>query len=297
MKALIDADLLVYQAGFAAQQTLYRFCTHNDTKIMFERMPLKAIKQELADAGHSAKTGALQRLIKPESATQAARILQNIINPILEEVQADDYVFYLTDNKTKNFRYEVAKTKPYKGTRSQHRPVHYDMLRDYIVEHYAATIAPHIEADDAIGIDSQKEESIIVSIDKDLDMLPGVHYNFNKKKFYTTVDPGELFLTKDRKKIFGGGLKWFYAQLLLGDTSDNIPGINGYGPVGTYDALKDVHDEISLLTKVYAIYKERAVQKRLLEVVDLLWIRRIEDEMKSESIKSLLEDIDSAKDH
>ena len=48
-------------------------------------------------------------------------------------------------------------------------------------------------------------------------MIPGKHYNWNKKIF-ETVD-------------LQTGIQHFYKQMLIGDSSDNIIGINGIGKV------------------------------------------------------------------
>ena len=53
--------------------------------------------------------------------------------------------------------------------------------------------------------------------DKDLDQIPGRHYN------WTT---GEAYQVSARE-----GLTFFFQQILSGDSTDNIPGLTGTGPV------------------------------------------------------------------
>jgi DNA polymerase I len=57
---------------------------------------------------------------------------------------------------------------------------------------------------------------VIAHIDKDLDMLPGQHYNYNKVTFYAT-DIADC-------------QRNFFSQLLTGDSADGIPGCKGIGP-------------------------------------------------------------------
>jgi hypothetical protein len=103
----------------------------------------------------------------------------------------------------------------YKANRTQPRPKHYEEAREYFMEHFDAHIARGIEADDYVGIVGQamrdKCNVTMVHIDKDLDMLPGCHYNFRKKEFYhvTPLD----------------GYKHYGIQMLKGDSTDNIPGL------------------------------------------------------------------------
>lgn len=117
-----------------------------------------------------------------------------------------------------NFRDEIAVTAPYKGNRKSEKPVHYNLLRDYLVYAWDATIWQGFEADDAIAIEATelKGDGVIVSLDKDLDQVVGWHYNFVKGMLYY-VDQETASLN-------------FYKQFLTGDAVDNIKGVHGIGP-------------------------------------------------------------------
>jgi len=143
--------------------------------------------------------------------------LHELLKKILESVQATEFQVYLTaSNDSTAFRKQVY--PEYKANRKAPRPVHYEALREYLVSNWGASVSTTIEADDAIGIDSRNNpDSVIVSIDKDLLQLPGLHYNFVKEEF-TTVNEHS-------------GLRFFYKQLLMGDKADNIKGVEGIGEV------------------------------------------------------------------
>jgi 5'-3' exonuclease len=98
------------------------------------------------------------------------------------------------------------------------------------------------EADDALGI-AQTADTCIVSIDKDLLQIPGVHYHFVKKEFYN--------ITPDQ------GLRHFYMQLLMGDRIDNIPGVYGIGPVNAKRILSKCNTEEEMYHAVVAAYGGR----------------------------------------
>lgn len=87
------------------------------------------------------------------------------------------------------------------------------------------------EADDLIGLAMSKDYlnpgTIIASIDKDLDTLPGYHVNWDKYIFYT-VD-------------YDMSIYNFYRQVLMGDRIDNIIGLYGVGPVRADKILGDVY--------------------------------------------------------
>lgn len=176
-----------------------------------------------------------------------------------------DYLGYLTGKN--NFRMEIAKTEPYKGNRKQDKPVHYDLIREYLISAWGCEVVEGQEADDAIGIKSyeieDKESFVIMSIDKDLDMLQGWHYNFVKdRKYY--IDATEALIN-------------FYTQILTGDRVDNIPGLKGIGPAKAAKILKGCRTESELFEAVLKAYDNDI--DYLTEMGKLLWIRRKPNEI------------------
>lgn len=79
---------------------------------------------------------------------------------------------------------------------------------------------PLLEADDLIGIlgthPKLEGRCIIVSVDKDLKQIPGEHYN-PVKDIFSEVSP------EDAQYLL-------HLQWLMGDSTDNIPGLPGIGP-------------------------------------------------------------------
>lgn len=125
------------------------------------------------------------------------------------------------------------------------------------------------EADDEMGI-AQEEHTIICSIDKDLLMIPGRHYNFVKEK-HTYITPEE-------------GLRNFYRQLLTGDATDNIPGLPRVGPKTAEKLLGDADTEDKYKEVVLAAYANcfgSDAVDRINLVGKLIWIRRKEGEVWS----------------
>lgn len=164
----------------------------------------------------------------------------------------------------KTFRHDIAVTAPYKGTRKSEKPEYYNEVRQYLVERWDAVVAPTgIEADDYIGIHSNRK-SIIASIDKDLLMLPVAFY-------YHIPVKGDWTLKKVKRNMY-----YFWWQMLVGDTADNIIGLKGIGEKKATALLKGVKlkDMKSVVMKAYeAEFGERA-QARFHENGQLLWILR-----------------------
>jgi len=175
-----------------------------------------------------------------------------------------DYQGYLTGSN--NYRKEIAKEAPYKGNRVAAKPEHYDLLREYLTLSWGFEMVDGQEADDAIGIEAYKSEEdsyLIMTIDKDLDMIRGWHYNFIKGIRYH-VDECDT-------------LRWFYTQVLTGDRVDNIPGLKGIGPKKAEKILGEATEEGELFQAVLKAYDNDLA--RLTEMGQLLWIRRKEGEL------------------
>jgi 5'-3' exonuclease len=183
--------------------------------------------------------------------------IDDSVNDIYEATEATDAIFYLTG--TNNFRKRLDPT--YKANRTQERPKHWQACRDYLAKKYKAIVVDNYEADDALGW-SQTEHTTICSIDKDLLMIPGKHYNWVRKE-WTTV-------TEDSAN------QTFYRQLLIGDVSDNVFGMKGIGPKKAEKALGELSTVEELFEKVRSMYDD---DKRLLLNCNLLWIMRKEGEM------------------
>ena len=109
-----------------------------------------------------------------------SRLQEMLFDAVFVKLKCDDYDVFITGRT--NFRYALATTHPYKGNRKNlEKPLHYEALREKLVA-LGATISENQEADDDVGIASTKYEGWIVHVDKDLDQLPGWHYNPVKRK-------------------------------------------------------------------------------------------------------------------
>jgi 5'-3' exonuclease len=175
----------------------------------------------------------------------------------------DDWDLYLT-GKT-NFRFDVAVTAIYKGNRANKtKPRHLKDVREHMVKEWGAVIYEGYEADDAITTEGQtlNGDCIIVSIDKDFKQFSGWHYNpVKREKFFVT--PYE-------------GMRFFYMQILMGDSADNIIGLDRVGPKTAEKMLKSCETEIDMYNVCMEAYQS---EDRILENARLLWLRRTPNEM------------------
>lgn len=194
--------------------------------------------------------------------------VKEVIAGVCNEFDGDRLRLFLTGSG--NFREQVATIKPYKGNRDPtHKPKYYREIKDYMLSVWNAELVHGREADDALGCaqwEAKDKSTVLCTIDKDLDMIPGHHYNFVKKHYYY-VD-----LAWANSRLF-----W---QMLVGDTSDNIPGIKGVGPKKADKVIAQCGGDLDKLREeVKRMYDEQYGTEgsaAYLEVGTLLWMQRKE---------------------
>lgn len=269
-KLLFDGDVIVYAVGFACESRAY-VVTDKDTGLTYELSSIREARKIASDPDDIEMT---QEALPEHVALDR---MDNLITAAMRKLEGDEHEIYLTsENPKHNFRYEWAKTLPYKGNRKGIKPKHYKYIREKLVTEYGARVIRGHEADDELGI-NQTEDSIIVSVDKDLLMVPGKHYNLRTKETVIASDPGNVEVvtnTAGSKRLKGTGFMWFCAQMLLGDAIDNIQGIKGQGPVKVFKALHELTDPKEMWSKVCDIYISKDMEALIEENSELLWISR-----------------------
>ena len=190
-----------------------------------------------------------------------------LIRQILSEVNATEYIVYLS-SKT-NFRKVI--NPEYKANRKdQPIPKYLQDCKDFIVNTWNAENREYYEADDLLGI-NQIEGSVICTLDKDLLMIPGKHYSWQIAGA-TWIREARWEETKELD-----GLRQFYIQMLAGDSSDNIKGVQGIGPKKGFKLIDHLDDEQDMFDVVYDKYQQDA--KRFVMNANCLWIWRNEGEL------------------
>jgi hypothetical protein len=270
-KLYIDADVLVYESAFASQKTRY----------ILEGMTFEDADQckaycELNNLNYRQlrKDGEITSEVELLPQGVARNIFKMKLDGICKACDSDNYKLILSGDG--NYRDELAKTRKYKD-RDQPKPHHYLFVRSLVIEH-GAEVTVGIEADDSIGIDMAHDaEGVICTIDKDLNMLPGRHYDWNKQIKYKVPEPEAQ--------------RWFLTQLLTGDGVDNVPGIPGMGEKKAAAILDPLRGNVAGMWKaVLAEYNKGPFKfkdgqqtphpiKYLNEQGVLLWIQRKKGEL------------------
>ena len=193
---------------------------------------------------------------------------EDLIDNILVNTEATEYRLFLSGKN--NFRYTIY--PEYKAHRPKEKPFWLEKCRQYLIATFNAEVVDGQEADDALGI-AQTEDTIICSIDKDLLMIPGRHYNFVKDEFQEVTNDS--------------GMRHFYMQCLTGDRSDNIKGIEQIGPKKAEKILIGCITEQELFNAVREAYSN---DEEFLMNGRVLWIRRKENEDWKERFDTLIQE-------
>jgi DNA polymerase I len=223
---LIDADVLIYQYA-SAVETLYewepdRFTLASDAKEAKQRLDLAVAE-------------------------------------LKEDLEADDFVMCLSD--VENFRKVILPT--YKASRKKTRkPLCFIELKEYVQDTYRSRLLPGLEADDVLGILMTgrriRGEKVIVTVDKDLDTIPGLHFNpWKDDQDVVDITPEEA----DYNHLF---------QTLTGDATDGYTGIPGVGPkraAQILDGAPSWQSVVAAYEKAGLCEEEALVQARVARIL------------------------------
>lgn len=293
MRALIDADILIYEIGFSSET--YETAAENG-QILKDKVVVSRSWEFVED------------------------LLNKRINSICEEVGATEppllfltntgYINKVLNKKRKyneeplvefvpNFREKLAITKGYKEGRATQKPYHFKNITNYLLANFDCIVNEKgLEADDAMAIYhfnkmDEGKPTIICSRDKDLRQIPGWYYSWECGK-QNSIGPmlidnlGKLWNKNEGKfnpktnkpmplMVLGTGSLFFYYQMLAGDDVDNIVGVIGKGKTFAYNLLKNCKSEqeaYELTVEVYVKSFGDGWETKWDEMSALLWIVR-----------------------
>tara|TARA_R110002073_G_scaffold149966_3_gene303971 strand:+ start:2108 stop:2905 length:798 start_codon:yes stop_codon:yes gene_type:complete len=179
--------------------------------------------------------------------------IDDYILRILNVTKASHYLGFYGEEGKKNFRHGWATVKPYKGTRKPEAWQTYfkPRLKKHFLEKWGFIPVGDMEADDAVIIAHHqfKDEWDITHVGEDKDMKQvGEFKRYNpKKREFENVSHWE-------------GRKFFWSQMIMGDSSDNINGIHGQGKKSPYiGALLEVEDPTE--DKLFEIVRDAYIHK------------------------------------
>ena len=198
-----------------------------------------------------------------EHPTQMEQTVDGYINGIKEACQSNDIVGFVENPEGKNnYRKFVAVTRVYKGNRAgKEKPPWLTEAKQYLRQKHGFNFVNAMESEDACSISAHAlglDKCYIAAIDKDLHQIPATFYDYKYKRWKSvTAEEAEYNL---------------YAQVLSGDSTDNIPGVAGMGGKKAEAALMEADH---LPTMCAQVYKDKGYgYEYFLEQARLIYILR-----------------------
>ena len=199
------------------------------------------------------------------------KIIDTQMDTILRECSAlmiEEATMAVAVKGKDNFRYNIY--PEYKGHRKDLDEDLKEALNyghKYMIEKYDAVVATGMEADDLVSIwvhecIEAEANYVVCHLDKDLNMLPGTHYNFNKEESY--------FVDYEQAAMH------FFKQCLTGDSADGIPGVKGIGPKTADKLLDNIH-----FNNIWPTIKSKWTDhKQMMISAKLLWMATTFEEVE-----------------
>lgn len=260
MELILDLDSLLYKAAFSCEKRIRHVTKGREAIANFQyAKDLKAFLATREDADDLV----VKEQHWADSEESALKLSDILLRQIKDAVPHDEFIMFVGGNN--NFRFDIF--PEYKANRAKAaKPVHLAAITNH-VKALGAITPEGYEADDAVTIRAwghirENTEFVVAAIDKDLNQIPGWRFNYGTFDKPYEITPYEADLS-------------FYSQLLTGDTSDNIPGIKGVGPVGAAKLLAECDDE----REMYTVCKETWDDEEAMTIsAKLLYMLRSDDD-------------------
>lgn len=182
-----------------------------------------------------------------EDVSVACERANTFLETLLVDSGADEYELWLSGPT--NFRYAVY--PEYKGHRKNtYRPLWEKEVKQYMQDKWAANWTDGIEADDMLGIrQSEEKDTILCHQDKDLNQIKGKHFNWEIRRLGIVLREKQTYVVTPEAADY-----WFFYQLLVGDSTDNIKGVRNIGPKKAAGILHGCDNNLERYEAVAARY-------------------------------------------
>lgn len=210
---LVDADGLLYLAGAVGETREYSAVFEDADGNLHQDMfdSAQAVKDFLAE-NEGFILNDRELVTTPGPLEYCLQVAKGKMKEIVKRYPGNLEVYLKAPGEDTNWRYDIATLAPYKGNRTAPKPFWLEEIRNYLLDTWEGVGISGKEADDHIATRAfeSSKPCVIVSPDKDLDQIPGLHWNYAKNVEYE-IFPYEASF-------------FFWQQVLSGDTADNIKG-------------------------------------------------------------------------
>lgn len=265
MHLIGDCDTIIHKACWATERKVYDILPLDvppwvdlEDPNLYNQFVIKSFKyvKEYNEwlKQHGKTKEDFQRIDRTviEPLSHALHLINTMMEGMIADVEPEQVSFWLTGST--NFRDKVATVRPYKeDRRDKPKPKYFYDARDHLVRRWNAQIVEGCEADDICCMIAHSSMDdghpfVVAHIDKDLNSIPGWHYHFEKKTWYW-VSTEEA-------------IKWFYIQVLAGDTTDCVPGLKGVAEKTARKMLGKAKTEETMWKKVLEAYRNDPIYKK-----------------------------------
>jgi DNA polymerase I len=160
--------------------------------------------------------------------------LDDLMVQVIENTEATHYLGVFSPKKT----FRNALTDTYKANRPptpEWVTKWKQTIIDYCISEYGFVVAEDHEADDVLSI-MQGDDVVLCHIDKDINQVPGDHYNYKHAwSDDEQVKKGAFYNVSKTAAEYN-----FWYQVLAGDSTDGIKGARKIGPVNAAKILATV---------------------------------------------------------
>lgn len=229
--ALIDGDSFAYRLAAAVEKTLYLVSETKDGNLFQEYATHKAAVAAAAEVStiySTKKVGTLK---------EAVDLLEAKIERSIARAQCTVFHVYIGGSGP-TFRDHLARIRKYKGQRFGLPPTYLPDLRNYLNKQWGAVVSSGEEADDMLSYTARElaasgvNTPVVIGNDKDLDQIPGEHYDWVSDKLYIVSD------AEARIRM--------WVQVLHGDVADNIAGCWKVGAKGADKTIREAIEDWGL---------------------------------------------------
>ncbi len=240
---VVDGDLISYKAAAASEKKTIK-ATHKvtgDVTLCKNRTELKA---QLKGSDEVYEDFIIEDIQKITTLNNCFKIIDGMVASIHAQSGCD--AVKVVVQGVGNFRDDLPLPSKYKGSRDGTiRPLQLKAAATYLKEKHGAEVANGRESDDVLASYAYtgfKDGVKIVqgTIDKDARQCSGWLLDWDKMTTPEYISGlGELYMD-DKGKLRGKGRKWLYAQVTMGDPSDDYkPTELSESKYGEASVLKD----------------------------------------------------------
>lgn len=244
MNVLIDVDGLCYIAGAIGEVRHYECVFEDENGDTFPVWVNTAAEVKEIEATSGSILVSRDLVITPGPLSFSLQVAKTKMQT-MKHRYGDRLEVYIKGDGT-NWRDQVATLHGYKANRTAPKPYHFESIREYLIDVWGAVEIHGKEVDDHVATRAYEssQKYVICSPDKDLDQIPGLHWNYRSNEEYR--------VSSDWARMF------FWKQVLSGDNSDNIKGCWKVGD-GKADAMVEAwwgEDDETLWANIVQVYEE-----------------------------------------